>query len=69
MPCGMKLSQIRVILSGCFLFLDSPDTYSIALMPWATAFALAIMRRPPLHLHLLFLPDNGWPSARTARSR
>ncbi len=26
MPCGMKLSQIRVILSGCFLFLDSPDT-------------------------------------------
>ena len=26
MPCGMKLSQMRVILSGCFLFLDSPDT-------------------------------------------
>ena len=25
-PCGMKLSQIRIILSGCFLFLDSPDT-------------------------------------------
>ena len=33
MPCGMKLSQMRVIFSGCFLFLDSPDTYSIALMP------------------------------------
>lgn len=26
MSCGMKLSQMRVILSGCFLFLDSPDT-------------------------------------------
>ena len=26
MPCGMKLSQMRVIFSGCFLFFDSPDT-------------------------------------------
>ena len=68
-PCGMKLSQIRVILSGCFLFLDSPDTYSIALMPWATAFALAIIRRPPLLLRLLSLSDSCWQSVRTARSR
>ena len=67
-PCGMKLSHIRVIFSGCFLFLDSPDTYSIALMPWATAFALAIIHRPPCRVHPLYLPGNCSQSVRTARS-
>ena len=68
-PCGMKLSQTRVIFSGCFLFLDSPDTYNIALMPWAIAFALAIMDCPPCYFRPLFLPESCSPSVRTAKSR
>ncbi len=69
MPCGMKLSHIRVIFSGCFLFFDSPDTYSIALMPWAMAFALAIMHRPPCPACPLSLPGNCLHFVRTAGSR
>lgn len=35
----------------------------------STAFALAIIRPPPLFLGLLSLPDNCSPPVRTARSR